>query len=41
MSKATYLLDGVWLSEKQYLAIPEKEYEREVKRRKKIKFKVN
>jgi len=36
----TYLYKGKEISEKQYLAIPEKEYEKEVKRRKKIKFKV-
>ena len=35
-----YLYKGKEISEKQYLAIPEKEYEKEVKRRKKIKIRV-
>lgn len=35
-----YLYKGKYLTEKQYMAIPDAEYEKEVKRRKKIKFKV-
>lgn len=31
-----YLVDGKWLSEKEYLALPEIVYEKAVKNRKKI-----
>lgn len=40
MKKPTYSWKGKEISEEEYLAIPEKEYEKEVKRRRKIKFKV-
>ena len=37
---ATYLWKGKEITEKEFLAIPDAEYEKEVKRRKKIKFRV-